>query len=371
MKEFRVVPIIKQYETVREFCSQLQPVKGDLIFVSGNTYKHYFEGLTGEAMVVDYRQHGEGEPSDLMVERLWSAVGDYDYQRVIAIGGGTILDVAKLFALEMMMPVLDLYDKKIPAVKSKKLILVPTTCGTGSEVTNISVLVLLSRHTKLGLADDALLADEAVLIPELLENLPFKFFATSAIDALIHAVESFTSPKAGDLSKMFSKRAIEMILEGFKEIVERGEEARLERSREYLLASNYAGIAFSNAGCAAVHAMSFPLGGMYHVPHGEANYALFTQVYRTYQRLRPEGAIQELNQILSESLECPTSQVYEVLEDLLDQLLKKKPLRSYGVKEDELESFTNIVMEKQGRLMANNYTKLTRETVLEIYRALY
>ena len=168
MKEFRIVPTIKQCDTVKEFCGQLNPARGDLIFVSGVTYKRYFEGLTGEARVVDYRQYIQGEPSDVMVEKMHAAVGDYEYHRVIAIGGGAILDVAKLFALERMTPVLDLYDKKFSPVRDKELILVPTTCGTGSEVTNIGVLILESRNTKMGLADDALLANEAVLIPELL-----------------------------------------------------------------------------------------------------------------------------------------------------------------------------------------------------------
>lgn len=92
-------------------------------------------------------------------------------------------------------------------------------------MTNIGVLILESGNTKMGLADDALLANEAVLIPELLEGLPFRFFATSSIDALIHAVESFTSPKASPFSRMFSIEAIRMILNGFKEIAAKGEDA--------------------------------------------------------------------------------------------------------------------------------------------------
>ena len=137
------------------------------------------------------------------------------------------------------------------------------------------------------------------------------------------------------------------------------------------MASTYAGIAFGNAGCAAVHAMSAPLGGVYHVPHGEANYVLLTEVYKTYQRLQPVGAIRDLNRLISGILGCPENKAYDALDDLLNQLLKKQPLRAYGVKESDLEEFTDIVIEKQGRLTANNYTALNRETVLEIYKALY
>lgn len=247
----------------------------------------------------------------------------------------------------------------------------PTTCGTGSEVTNIGVLMLESRNTKFGLADDAMFGDEAILIPELLEGLPFRFFATSSIDALIHAIESFTSPKASPFSRMYSIEAIRMILNGFKDIAANGEDARLSHMKGFLMASTYAGIAFGNAGCAAVHAMSAPLGGVYHVPHGEANYVLLTEVYKTYQRLQPVGAIRDLNRLISGILGCPENKAYDALDDLLNQLLKKQPLRAYGVKESDLEEFTDIVIEKQGRLTANNYTALNRETVLGIYKALY
>lgn len=111
------------------------------------------------------------------------------------IGGGTIIDIAKILALDSILPIEDLYDGKLPIKRTKKLVLVPTTCGTGSEVTNIAILALTRRHTKKGLANDCMYADSAVLVPELLKGLPFKFFATSSIDALIHAMESSLSPK--------------------------------------------------------------------------------------------------------------------------------------------------------------------------------
>lgn len=101
--------------------------------------------------------------------------------------------------------------------------------------------------------------DGAVLIPELLKKLPFRFFATSSIDALIHAIESYMSPKATPFSELFSEKAIEMLLNGYKSIVKNGEQEKEDRIGDFLLASAYAGIAFGNAGCAAVHAMSMPV----------------------------------------------------------------------------------------------------------------
>ena len=93
---------------------------------------------------------------------------------------------------------------------------VPTTCGTGSEMTNIAILALTRRNTKKGLAHDSMYADAAVLIPELLKHLPFRFFATSSIDALIHAMESSLSPRSNETLRLFSYRAISMILNGYQ-----------------------------------------------------------------------------------------------------------------------------------------------------------
>lgn len=371
MKQFQVKPVISQFDKVEEFCREYRIGEGDLLFVSQSAYETFFAGKVNGAVVVNYRKYGSGEPTDRMVEGIYEEVKDINYRRVIAVGGGTILDVAKLFALKEISPVVDLYDRKLDIKKEKKLVLVPTTCGTGSEVTNISILELTAKNTKMGLAVEELYADDAVLIPELLRGLPFRFFATSSVDALIHSMESYTSPKANEFTWMYSRMAMKIILETYQKIAAEGEEARLPELENMLLASTYAGIAFGNAGCAAVHAMSYPLGAAYHVPHGEANYAMFTGVYKTYMKLKPEGEIVSLNRYLAEILSCDEGEVYDELESLLDHIVKKKPLREYGVREEDLASFTETVMTKQGRLMANNYTELTEAAVMQIYRELY
>lgn len=371
MKTFQICPKIVEIDTVKEFCTKYKIGEGDLLFVSTGTYERSFSGLTEGAYVVNYRKYGKGEPTDLMVENISKDLEGVKYKRVIAVGGGTILDVAKLFALKQVSPVVDLFEKKIVPEKEKELILVPTTCGTGSEVTNISILELTVRNTKFGLAVPELFADDAVLIPELLQELPFTFFATSSIDALIHSIESFTSPKANEFTKMYSLKAMEIILSAYKTIAKDGKEARKPLMGELLLASTYAGIAFSNAGCAAVHAMSYPLGAAYHVPHGESNYAMFTGVYKTYQKLAPDGFIKVLNRVLAEHLGCENNEVYEKIEELLNVILPKKALHEYGVTREDIDRFTETVMTKQGRLMANNYTELTEDTVRHIYEELY
>lgn len=371
MKQFRIMPTIYQALNCKEFVQEFEIGKKDLILTNEPYYSNYFSELVKDAHVVILQEYGQGEPTDLMVEAIWKDIKELDFTRVIAIGGGTIIDISKLLVQETVSPVLDLYDKIIPTKKVRELVIVPTTCGTGSEVTSVSVIELVSRNTKMGLQTDEEFADCAVLIPELLENLPFRFFAPSAIDALIHACESFLSPRANAFTELFSKEAIKLILTGFLKIRESGEDARLEYMDQFLQASTYAGIAFGNAGCAAVHAMSLPFGGAHHVAHGEANYALFTAVFKTYLRLKPVGKIQILNQLIAECLSCEEDEVYQNLEDLLDCILIRKPLSAYSVTQNEIITFTENVMNKQGRLMANNYTELDSKTIMEIYETVY
>ena len=225
--------------------------------------------------------------------------------------------------------------------------------------------------TKLGLVSPAMYADHAVLVPELLEGLPFGVFATSSIDALVHAVESALSPKATPYTKLFSYKAIEMILGGYQKIAAQGKEARIALLGDFLIASNYAGLAFGTAGCAAVHATSYPLGGKYHVAHGESNYAMFTGVLKNYMQIKQDGEIAVLNDYLAKLLCCDTAVVYDKLEELLDQILPKKPLHAYGVTEADLPEFARSVIVSQGRLMANNFVPLDEARVLKIYKELF
>ncbi len=374
MQQLMIRPTIHKFDTAKEFAKEFTLGEGDLVLTNAYIYEPYFGSLNLGCDVIYQEKYGSGEPSDEMAEAIYAdiyAPGKTAPKRIIAIGGGTIIDLAKLYALKQTTPILDLYDGKIPVEKDKELILVPTTCGTGSEVTNISILALNSRGTKKGLANDAMYADAAVLVPELLEGLPDYVFATSSIDALIHAIESSLSPKGNVYTRMFGYKAIEMIVKGYKIIREQGMEARKPLLSDFMIASNYAGIAFGNAGCAAVHALSYPLGATYHVAHGESNYAMFTGVMKNYMEIKTDGEIAKLNRFLADLLECPVRYVYEELEKLLNVLIPKKALHEYGVTEAQLAEFTDSVMENQGRLMANNFVELDRERVYKIYKELW
>lgn len=365
---FGITPKILQYDTLSAFLDDFKIEVGDLVLAYGGFDPAW---VSAEATVLHYRDYGGGEPTDTVVEAIYQDIKGIFIRRVFGIGGGAILDIAKLFALKQVLPVVPLFNREREIVRDKELILIPTTCGTGSEVTNISILELTAIQSKFGLADDALYGDYGVLIPELLSGLPASVFATSSIDALIHALESYTSPKANAFTRLFSESAIRLILEGYQAILKGGEEERKRRIGDFMLASTYAGIAFGNAGCAAIHAMSYPLGATYHVPHGESNYRMFTGVYKLYQALAPEGAIRVLNDLLAKVLACPKEAVYDTIDTLLSRFIPKKTLREYGVQESELEVFTEAVITKQTRLLANNYVSLSREQILKLYQEMY
>lgn len=226
------------------------------------------------------------------------------------------------------------------------------------------------KHKK-SIANNALYADKAVLISQLLKTLPFKVFATSSIDALVHAVESALSPDSSTSFRLFSYHAIELILKGYLQIRDYGPEARIPLIKDFLLASSWAGIAFSVPGCAAVHAMSYPLGAKYHVPHGESNYAIFSGVMNCYMSIKSGGEIAKLNRFIADILKCNPDQVYDELDKLLNVILPKKALHEYGVKKEDLPEFARSVMENQGRLMAHNFVPLGYDQVYDIYKALY
>lgn len=374
MKTFQVVPKISILDTVKEFIEKFSLSPEDLVIASPSIWNRYFqEAQAGQVILI--RKYGSGEPTDEMVEAISKDVTK-SYKRVVAIGGGTVIDAAKLFCLEKFMPVGDLFDHVFPAAKKVPLVIVPTTCGTGSEMTNISILEFKSRHTKFGLADDALYADDAVLVSQLLEKLPFSVFAASSIDALVHSLESYLSPKATELSETLGLQAAKMILTAYKKIKEAGEEKKKEvieaEAGKVLTASAMAGIAFGNAGCGTVHAMSYPLGAVYHVPHGEANYAVFTGVFKTYMKYLPEGKIKILNEELAKTLGCGQADVYIKIEELLNEnLLRKKSLKEYGLSRAELSEFAHSVIANQQRLLENGYIPMTEEQILSIYESLY
>ncbi|KKY00188.1 4-hydroxybutyrate dehydrogenase [Paraclostridium benzoelyticum] len=372
MKMIELKPQIFKFNTCKAFIEEFKIGNGDLIFTNKFLYDFFLKDLNIDSEYIFQEDYKLKEPSDDIIDEIVKYIAPKNIKRVIAIGGGSIIDVSKILSLKNTDCSRKLFEKIVPAVKDKELIIVPTTCGTGSEVTNISIAEIKSKETKMGLAVPELYPDYAVLIPELVKGLPYDFFMYSSIDALIHAIEAYVSPNANNFTEMFSIEAIKIIIDGYKKVIEKGKEYRKEIIEDFLIASNYAGIAFGNAGVGAVHALSYPLGGKYHVPHGEANYQFFIEVFRYYNIKNPKGKIKNLNKLISEILEIKTDvDVYEALENLLSNLISKKHLYEYGMKEEEIDSFAQSVIETQQRLLNNNYVQMDVQDIAKIYRKLY
>ena len=371
MRQLVLKTELHKFATCAEFAREFGLGNSDLIFTIKPLWKAYFEPLRLPVRVIFMEDFGMSEPTDVMVDAIIAVASRMEFRRLIAVGGGSVIDIAKVLAVSGGRSVDELYENAASLKRSCGFCILPATCGTGSEVTNISIINRTRLGTKMGLVSEALFADKAALVPELLEQLPFSVFAASSIDALVHAVESGLSPKATDFTKLLSYKAIEMIVTNYRQIAAKGRDSRLPLLDSFLTASNYAGLAFGTAGCAAVHALSYPLGGKYHVPHGESNYAVFTGVMKNYLEIQSSGEIARMMSFIAGLLGCGTQDVWDELEKLLDVILPKKPLHDYGVTQEDLPQFADAVMKTQTRLMSNNFVPLDEARVLKIYKELY
>ncbi|RIY25676.1 4-hydroxybutyrate dehydrogenase [Bifidobacteriaceae bacterium WP021] len=376
MKQLSIKPTIHKFENARDFAQEFKLSKGDLVITNQYIWEPYFGDLNLDCDVIFQEKYGKGEPSDAMVDAIVSDI-HITPKRVIGIGGGTVLDISKVCALKQTSPLEDLVDGKIPAQKGADLILVPTTCGTGSEVTNVAVFSLTKRNTKKGLANDACYATDAVLIPELLKSLPDYVFATSSIDALTHSIESALSPIATELTKMFSYKACGLILQSYMRVVKEGSSAKSQVVSDLVSASLYAGIAFGNAGCGCVHAMAYPLGGTFHVAHGETNAALLTSVLRYYakhdanENNTENTELPKLFGFMANILECQKEDVLDKLDEVLNTILPKHKLHEYGMTEDMIQSWAASVVKEQQRLLKNSYMHMDESAIAEVYASTF
>jgi 4-hydroxybutyrate dehydrogenase len=376
-REIVIVPTIYKFQNFGEMAKEFNLGARDVVLTNEFIYTPYMKDLGLKCNFVFQEKFGAGEPSEAMIKTMYDAIPYESYDRVIAVGGGAIMDLCKLLGCKRPDTVHNLYFKRFPVQHEKDVIAIPTTCGTGSECTNISVAivkdekdgVLTGGETKLGLVSDDIIPNKVCLIPDLIRTLPYKPFACSAIDALIHATESFLSPHRKTMtSELFSEKAMDMILKGFKRIGEKGPDARFEYLDEFVTASLYAGIAFLKAGCATVHAMSFPLGGTYHVPHGESNYMLFGEILKVYDERKPDGELKKFKELVARILECRVDDAIPTLNALLQKILPLRPLHEAGFKEEDIVGFPKSVEVNQQRLLTNSYVPMDLPTMERIYR---
>ena len=218
----------------------------------------------------------EGEPPLELADEGARAADSTKCDLVVGIGGGSAMDVAKAVAVitankGKAKDYLGLNNVPGPGLPT---IMIPTTAGTGSEVTFTSVFIRTDLKKKEGMNSPFLYPDIALLDPELTLTVPAPVTATTGVDALCHAIESYTSITASPMSELISLEAIDLIASSLRTCVHNGGD--LEARGQMLLGSLYAGLGLANAGVTAVHSLSYPLGGMYGIPHGPVSYTHLT-----------------------------------------------------------------------------------------------
>lgn len=371
MKLFKMPVEIHRMNTLAELVTEFSVGKGDLILTTRSLKKREIQPLKLDAEVMVQKDYGSGEPNDIMIDRMRQELQGKNIRRVIAIGGGSVIDIAKILVFSGVFTTREFFEGKAAFRRERQLVVVPTTCGTGSEVTNLSVVEITAKGTKMGLGLDEMYPDYAVLIPCLLSELPTDAYMYSAIDALIHAAESYVAPRATVFTKDYSLKAMKMVIEAFRDLDAKGLDTRHLQGEKLLIASTYAGIAFGNAGVGAVHGLSYPLGGTYHVPHGEANYLFFVAVFQAYEAQRNDGVFAELTSYIAGMLQTRPEEAWPTLDALLGRLIPRKPLMAYQVTLEDVANFTDCVVTQQQRLINNSYVKLDRDTVEKIYMGVY
>jgi alcohol dehydrogenase class IV len=290
---------------------------------------------------------------------------------VIGLGGGSSMDVAKLVAvlaggeqaLHQIFGIGNVKGTRLPLVQ------VPTTAGTGSEVTNIAI-VTTGATTKMGVVAPQLYADLAVLDASLTLGLPPLVTAATGIDAMVHAIEAYTSKhKKNPMSDVLARQALALLSANLMQACENGQ--NLDARQAMLLGACLAGQAFSNAPVAAVHALAYPIGGIFHVAHGLSNSLVLPHVLR-FNLPEAAGHYAELAGIVVPDASGSEAARAEALIAAMQQIGRMTgiatTLQQVGIKESDLDRLADDAM-LQTRLLGNNPREVTRSDARAIYAA--
>lgn len=292
---------------------------------------------------------------------------------VIAVGGGSALDIAKCVAALAGQSghVRDFVGTDKIGSRDIALIVIPTTSGTGSEVTNIAILSDTKNQMKQGIVSDFLLPDVAIVSPLMSVSCPATVTAASGVDALVHAIEAYISVNHSDITDALALQAIALIVEYLPQAY--ALPSNLIAREKMATASLMAGLAFGNAGVGAVHALAYPLGGKYKMAHGVSNalmlpYVLKWNVIGCAERLSNIAKVLKLGQshLHTENAE----KLVEFLHKFCRQLNIPASLRDFSIQEEDLPALAAEAI-KVERLLKNNPRQLSVDDIEAIYREAY
>lgn len=321
--------------------------------------------LRGAGITVEIYSEVVPDPPESVVLEASAKAKAFGADLVLGIGGGSSLDTAKLVAATAVsdQPISEMYGVNQITGNRLPLVLVPTTAGTGSEVTQLSI-VTLDETSKVGISSPVLYPDLALLDASLTLGLPSAATAATGIDAMVHAVEAYTSRiHKNPISDQLAVSALKALHSNIERACEDGSD--LKAREAMLFGAMQAGQAFANAPVAAVHALAYPLGATFHVPHGLSNSLVLPAVLR----FNAEAADDLYSELASHLDLEPTSQA------LIDEFVRiakvtriETRLSQVGVEEQHLEQLAEDAM-KIERLLINNPREMTYEAALACYQS--
>lgn len=314
------------------------------------------------------------DPPELSVQAAVDNARAAGVDGVVGFGGGSSLDTAKLVSLLVRTPqaLPEIYGIGLARGPRLPLIQVPTTAGTGSEVTPISILTTPS-HEKKGVVSPLLYPDVALLDSRLTLGLPPNITAMTGVDAMVHAIEAYTTRlKKNPLSDALAVKALQLLYANLLEAVSNGQNATVRENM--LLGSLFAGMAFANAPVGAVHALAYPLGGHYHLPHGLTNSLVLAPVLE-FNLPQAEALYAELGRAVLPELagagnKVAASAFVAAIRERVAAMPYAQTLRDCNVKQDDLPMLARDAMNVQ-RLLVNNPRDVAYEDALAIYQTAY
>ena len=316
----------------------------------------------------------EPDPRIEVVEKSVEKAKKDEINLIIGFGGGSSLDIAKVTSIMVtnQAKIDSLFGIDLVPNPGLPVILVPTTAGTGSEVTPIAILSDTKEKLKKGIVSSTLFPEVAIIDPKLTVGLPPSVTAFTGMDALTHAIEAYVSINATDLSDILAIGAMELITKNLRMAFAHGE--NLAARSKMMEGSLVAGISFANAGVGAVHALAYPLGGEFHLAHGLTNTLMLPYVMR-YNTLGCPDRFARMAKAFGEKVEglsdLDAAEVaVKFVERLSDDLRVPRRLRDVGVPEKAIPGLAEAAM-KVTRLLANNPRKMTLEDANAIYKSAY
>ena len=316
------------------------------------------------------------DPPEAVVLAAVAQAREQQAELVIGFGGGSSMDVAKLVALlghpDCEQALAQIYGVGNARGRRLPLIQIPTTAGTGSEVTPIAI-VTTGETTKMGVVSPLLLPDLALLDADLTLGLPPTVTAATGIDAMVHAIEAYTSAlKKNPISDLLAREALRLLAGNLDEVVGNG--GNRQARQAMLLGACLAGQAFANAPVAAVHALAYPLGGRFNIAHGVSN-ALLLPYVMAWNKLACVERMAEIATALGVqthglSEKAAADLAVEAMAELCASVDIPKGMRSFGVPEDAIPAMAEEAS-RIDRLMRNNPRRLTAGDIEQIYRAAY